>query len=149
MSRFHIRDDAAWSFETARFFVGFYAEPEDLDPADSFQFPEDIEAVRSGAVDWFCACVRVYLKGEDDSWCSDWRELASDYLGGCAYNSVREFYTAHRDTDPMNRNCSIMRAARGENVVICHYFPSMVQEAVSAARAELARLKSVPVRSVA
>jgi hypothetical protein len=71
------------------------------------------------------------------------------FVGFYAEPEDREFYTGHRDTDPMNRNCSIMRAARSENVVICHYFPSMVQEAISAARTELARLKSVPVRSVA
>jgi hypothetical protein len=34
----------------------------------------------------------------------------------------------------MNRNCSIMRAARGGNVCICHYFPGMVAEAINAAR---------------
>ena len=38
----------------------------------------------------------------------------------------------------MNRNCTIMRAARGGNVCIGHYFPSMVHEAISEARKTLA-----------
>lgn len=135
-----IRDDAAWSFETATLFIGLYTEPENMDPADSFEFPEDIEAVRSGEVEWFSASVRVYLKGEDDTYCTDWREIGSDHLGGCAYTTVREFYTSHRDADPMDRNCSLMHAARGENVSICHYFPGMVSEAIRDARATIARL---------
>lgn len=149
MAASDIRDNAAWKFETARFFVGFYAEPEETDPSDSFEFPEDIEAVHSGAVEWFCASVRVYLKPEADSDPSEWSEISADYLGSCAYKSVREFYTSHRDPDPMNRNCSIMRAARGDNVVICHYFPSMVSEAVRNARLEMTRLQSVHLRNVA
>lgn len=120
------RETTVWQFRTRRFRVALEIEPEEMDPADSFQFDDDIEAVRSGDVDWFCASVVVY----DEHGC----ELGRDVLGGCAYNSVEEFYSSHRDPDPMNRNCSIMRAARGENVVICHYFPSMVSEAVSFAR---------------
>lgn len=141
MARFDIRNDAAWSFETARFFVGFYAQPEELDPADSFQFQDDIDAVRSGDVEWFSALVRVYVKeGEHES---DWLEVGADVLGGCAYKTVREFYTSHRDPDPMNRNCSIMRAARGANVVICHYFPDMVRAAVAEARKALCAMPAV------
>lgn len=41
----------------------------------------------------------------------------------------------------MNRNCSIMRAANGDNVMIGHYFPDMVREAVRQARAWLASAK--------
>ena len=126
--------DAAWSFETKRFVVAFYAEHEELDPADSFEFEDDIDAVRNGDVEWFCAIVRVFLKQPDD----ELLEVGSDVLGACVYNSVREFTERHRDADAMNRNCSVMRAARGGNVSICHYFPSMVAEAVSAALDNLA-----------
>lgn len=136
----NIRDDAAWSFETARLFIGLYIEPEEMDPADSFEFPEDVEAVRSGALDWFAASVRIYLKGEDDTYCADWREIGSDYLGGCAYTTVREFYTSHRDPDPMNRNCTAMRAVRGDRTAIAHYFPDMVRQAIDAARVTASRL---------
>lgn len=124
--------DFVWTHETARFLVALSIEPEDdLDPADSFEFPEDIAAVRNGDVEWFRACVTVYgPEGE---------VLGSDSLGGCAYKTVREFYTAHRDPDAMNRNSSIMRAKQGQNVAICHYFPDMVRIAIKAAREQIAK----------
>jgi hypothetical protein len=68
--------------------------------------------------------------------------IGADYLGGSVYSAsdYKTFATAHRDPDPMNRNCSIMRASHpaGPNVSICHYFPDMVRQAVSAARECLA-----------
>lgn len=136
----HPINDAAWSFETDQFFVGFYAEPEDLDPADSFELAEDIEAVRSGAVEWFSAAVRVYYKRNEDN-PHRWLLIGSDYLGGCAYNTVREFYTGHRDPNPMHRNSSIMRKVQGDNVVICHYFPGMVREAIADVRRTVGDIK--------
>lgn len=141
-----ITDSAAWSFETSQFFIGFYAEDEHLDPADSFEFQEDIDAVRNGTAEWFCACVQVYFKhGSDDA--RDWQLVGADSLGGCAYNTVREFYTSHRDANPLERNCSIMRAARGDNVAICHYFPSMVSSAIENARNTVAAFKSIRLRT--
>lgn len=146
--RLHPINDAAWSFETDQFFVGFYAEPECLDPADSFQFEEDIEAVRNGSVEWFAASVRVFVKRDSDE-PRDWQEVGADHLGGCAYNSVREFFVSHRDADPMNRNCTIMRRKHegkddpDAKVSICHYFPGMVREAISDARATLCRMPKV------
>jgi hypothetical protein len=118
VSAFDIRHTAHWSFETARFFVGFYTEPEDMDPADCFECQADIDAVRNGSVDWFCAAVRVYLKADDEY---DWQELSADCLGGCAYQSARDFYTQCRDG----------------------YFRDMVREAVRVARLELARLGDI------
>ena len=76
-----------------------------------------------------CVCCR--LSGRTGS-------RTRDGLGGCAYKTVREFYTSHRDADPMNQDCSAMRAARGSNVAICHYFPDMVSEAIADARRNLA-----------
>ena len=133
--------DTVWSFETARFRVALEISPEEMDPADSFEFDDDIEAVRSGAVEWFCATVTVYFIDREND---DLREIGFDTLGGCAYKTVREFYTSHRDKDPMNRNCSLMRAAHakeheGRAVVICHYFPDMVRQAIHDARRHLAR----------
>lgn len=116
--------DVAWEFCTANFRVRLEIEPEDMDPADSFDCEEDVEAVRSGAVEWFCASVRVYFQG---------REIARDSLGGCAYNSVREFYTSHRTSEPDGRNCSIQTPA-GRAYSVGHYFPSMVAEATAEAR---------------
>jgi len=124
--------ETVWEFNTARFRVTLEIEPEDMDPADSFEFQEDIDAVRNGTVEWFQAVVSVYLDGKRVGW---------DSLGGCAYYSVREFYTSHRDPNPMNRNCTIMRQARAGSpdakYSICHYFPSMVHEAIAHARKNL------------
>lgn len=123
-------DDALWRFDTARLSVTFHATDEDMHPADQLDDPRDVEFACSGdPAHWFCAWVVVW--DEDD------RPVAWDSLGGCSYNSFREFYTSHRDPDPMHRNCTLMRAARGDNVVICDCFPSMVREAVRAARIEL------------
>lgn len=104
--------DTVWEFKTARFRVALEIEPEDMDPADSFEFQEDIEAVRDGCVEWFQARVVVYLDG---------REIAWDSLGGCAYYSVREFYTAHRQhkggdyfTDMVREACREARKALGD-----------------------------------
>jgi len=75
----------------------------------------------------FDSIVRVYI---------DNLEMGVNSLSGSVYEFGREseFWTAHRDPDAMNRNCEAMRCARGSNVVICHYFPGMVREAISAAR---------------
>lgn len=127
--------ETAWSFATKNFTTELRIYPEDMDPADSFEFPEDIAAVRNGDVEWFYAVVVVLDR--------DGREIGGDSLGGCAYRTVREFYSSHRSPDPMNRNCSIMRAARGRNVVIGHYFPDMVAQAIAAARAHAGRLRKL------
>ena len=118
-----------WKFNTARFSVVLTAEPEyDLDLSWD-EGGEIAEKLSSGLLDSFCAKVAVQLDG---------REIAADYLCGCIYESAAEFATAHRDPDPMGRNCTIMRAARGEKVNICHYFPGMVSEAIAYARKYLA-----------
>lgn len=131
----------AWVFRTRNLIVELMVRPCDVDPADSFEFPEDIEVVRSGAVEWFDARLVVSTR--------DGVELGSDSLGCCAYEKVSDFYEDHRDPDPMNRNSSIMRAANGDNVVICHYFPGMVAEACAEARATLRRLRTIPARGEA
>lgn len=134
------QDEIAWQFDTANFRVLCHVEPEDMDPADSFQFEEDIEMIRAGRVAWFCAFVSVWYGDAE----SNLVYLSHDCLGGCAYDSTQEFVSGHRDADPLNRNSSVMRAARGESVAICHYFPGMVSGAVSDARKELARLRAAP-----
>lgn len=113
-----------WTFKTANFRVECRAHPaDDLD----LSWDETGEAARridSGEYIAFDAEVAVFCRGV---------KVASEWLGGCIYNSGEEFVTSHRDADPMNRNCSIMRAERG-NVAICHYFPAMVAEAIAEAR---------------
>lgn len=76
----------------------------------------------------------------------DGNPIASDYLGGSVYarESVSDFWTDHRSADPMNRNCSIMRAKRCENCAIGHYFPDMVKAAIQEAREHIRNMPSVP-----
>lgn len=127
--------ETVWQFNTANYRVALEIAPEEMDPADSFEFAEDIAAVRNGNVEWFVARVSIYVKTEHGE-----VRLGCDVLGGCAYETVREFYTSHRDPDPMCRNSSIMRAKNGGNMVICHYFPSMVAVAIKDARANAAAI---------
>lgn len=137
--------ELVWSFETARYAVRAYVEPEEIDPADSFEFPEDIAAVRNGDVAWFAVTVEVvqlrFGKTKGGRYARDGAVLGWDNLGGCAYASTAEFFHGHRDPDPLNRNCEAMRVARGGSpdakVSVCHYFPSMVREAIANARERL------------
>lgn len=128
--------ETLWTFKTARFAVRF-----DIMPDYGYQYDGDDEngetqaALDSGEMVAFDSRVVVSLDGE---------EIGSDHLGGSVYyaNKVAEFYTAHRDRDPMNRNCSIyrdhMKATTGHLCTICHYFPDMVTQAIAEARAFLA-----------
>lgn len=127
-------DNEIWSFETENFRVVATAEPEEIDPADSFEFEDDIEFARSGdPAHWFCAVVTVFHKPTG-------MELGSDCLGGCSYNSFEEFVSGHRQGGPENRNTLAMKA---RNIVIGHYFPDMVAEAISRARASLSSLPTL------
>lgn len=120
-----------YRFKTDRFAVIATAtecdyEPDWLDGEDQRDL---IRKINCGDLIWFNAEVAVYLDG---------RKVAADTLGGCCYESLDEFTSSHRDSDPMNRNCSIMRAARGDDVCIGHYFPDMVRIAIAEARKALA-----------
>ncbi len=118
-----------WSFVTGAFTVRVDALPEtDLD----LSWDETGDAARgleSGRYAAFCARAQV-LDAEG-------RVLAADYLGNCICESTAEFGSAHRDPDPLNRNSSIMRAKRGSQTVICHYFPDLVRGVCRGARAAL------------
>jgi hypothetical protein len=133
--RYPNQNQIFWQFDTANFRLVFHVEDCDLDPKDCFQFKSDVKMVRENRCTWFDAFVSVWRGNDEDSL----EYLAHDHLGACAYASVLEFYTAHRCRDPMNRNCSVMRAKRGDNVVICHYFPDMVATAISEARDAIAK----------
>lgn len=129
-----MRWETHWTFETPNFTINFDVAPADMDPADSFQFEEDIAAVHNGDVEWFCCRVMVY--GPDGD------ELGRDDLGGCAYKTIEEFYTSHRAPDPANRNSSLSGHGKAFGSFICHYFPEMVTNATEAARKEFARRQS-------
>jgi len=120
-----------WQFDTAKYRIIFATAPE-LEPYDGEDIDGSIrDAINNGTFAWFIARVTVVAKETG-------YVIGADYLGMCCYNSVEEFLTSHRDDDDMNRNCSTMRNKRGSNVVICHYFPSMVLQAIEEARRTLA-----------
>ncbi|UVK46767.1 hypothetical protein BPNPMPFG_002475 [Mesorhizobium sp. AR07] len=111
-----------WCFTTSRFRVLLQIEPDFNYRYDGDDLEGETQAaLDSGEYVAFDSAVVVELDGV---------EIARDSLGGSVYSEdcISEFWTAHRDSDPMNRNCSIMRAARGGNVSICHYFPDMVRQ---------------------
>lgn len=117
-----------WKFKTKRFRVSLQIERErgyqyDGDDCDG----ETQAALDSGELIAFASRVIVEFEGE---------EIGADYLGGSIYEADNKaaFWQDHRSADPMNRNCSVMRKARGEHVVICHYFPDMVRLAIQEAR---------------
>lgn len=127
-----------WVFETARFQVRL-----EIEPIHGYRYDGDDEnnetqnALDSGAYVAFESRVIVELDGE---------EIGDDSLYGSVYerDNVATFWTDHRDSDPMNRNCSIMRQARGGNVCIGHYFPDMVRIAIKEAREHVAAIKDKP-----
>lgn len=123
-----------WEFKTARFKVKLVIEYELGYRYDGDDPDGEVQAkLDSGEYVAFTSDVLVYLNGV---------EIGLDTLCGSVYECGKEseFWTAHRDPDPMHRNCSIMRAAKGENVAIGHYFPDMVRTAVADARRWLANV---------
>jgi hypothetical protein len=119
--------ETCWTFETARFRVVLTLEPD--------IYYSDYEGEELGEYDVaFNSEVTVYFNDV---------AIGSDSLYSSVYpdDHVKDFWTAHRDPQPMFRNCTTMRAAHGDNVIICHYFPSMVRQAVKQAREFLATAK--------
>jgi len=137
-------NDSAWSFSTDHYDFALFIEEEDSDPADSFEFEDDISAVRNGDVEWFCAFLAVYRDGE---------LIDYDCLGGCAYKTVREFYSSHRwqysrrqrrwITDPKSlawKACNARRPRRPDGSrADGTYFVDMVRTAIRLARAQQLR----------
>jgi hypothetical protein len=119
------RHGIQWRFDTAQYTVAFWAQEEIMEPEDNFEFPEDVEFARQDhPAHWFCAFVGVF-KGEDDSTAGIWKGNAVcvgyDVLGGCSYNSFREFLG--------------LRDGIGGKISPGGYFPDMVRQALSEARA--------------
>lgn len=128
-----------WTFKAGRFVVSL-----ELIRDHGYQYDGDDEggetqaALDSGEIVAFDSFVTVELDGE---------VIGQDCLGGSVYgrDNVADFYIDHRSADPMNRNCSIMRAARG-NCSICHYFPDMVRQAIAEARGTIEARKAIAAR---
>lgn len=121
-----------WGFETKRFRVQLTIEHE-----HGYQYDGDDEdgetqaKLDNGEYVAFYSMVTVEMRVQ-----GRWRQIGSESLGGSVYafDQVSEFWTAHRDPDPANRNTLALKA---RNTVICHYFPSMVSEAIAEARRHL------------
>lgn len=126
-----------WRFQTAHFVITAETVP-DYDADLSWMTLAELRKVETGEYEVFGTIVRVKTRTGV--------QLGEASLWGSVYADPKEFFTAHRDPDPMNRNCTIMRAAKGEEVVIGHYFPDLVREAISNARDMLDDLKDVRVR---
>ena len=83
--------------------------PEDSDPRDSFDIDADeiFRKIEAGIYVWFVAKVAAFKNGV---------ELASDFLGGCCYESAQAFISEDG------------------------YHPDMIAEAIRGAKAKLAEL---------
>jgi hypothetical protein len=103
--------ETVYTFKTRRFTLELAAEPEN-DTPDWFGAEKDIQRIERGELVYFIARVRVLLDG---------RELASDYLGGCCYESAGSFRqdpyffdmarSAIKDARAAIRNTPRLRAA--------------------------------------
>lgn len=124
-----------WKFQTRNFRVelettrvhGFQYDGEDEDG-------ETQAALDCGEFVAFDSAVHVYLRGEDSP-------LGSDYLGSSVYaaDSIAEFWQSHRTSSEDGRNTLAQKERR---VVVCHYFPEMVRQAIAAARDEITSRKA-------
>ncbi len=120
-------------FETKNFVIRAAIFP-DVDVDTSFdETGETAENIESGLWEAFGTIVTVETK--------EGVELGSDILCGSIYENPHEFFTAHRDSNPMSRNCSAMRTVNGQNSCICHYFPEMIREAIRNARNTCAKIE--------
>lgn len=121
-----------YRFETANLIVRATIEP-DSDVDASFDETGETQAkLASGEYEAFGTVVTVST--------SSGIKLAESSLWGSIYSRPSDFFEEHRAADPMQRNCSLMRAANGGNVSICIYFPDMVREAIAEARKALANM---------
>lgn len=104
--------ETVYTFKTRRFTLELAAEPETDDTFDWVGAEEYIPRIERGELVYFVARVRVLLDG---------RELASDYLGGCCYESAGSFRqdpyfydmvrSAIKDARAALRNTPRLRAA--------------------------------------
>lgn len=87
------------------FDIAVYALPEDDDPSGYFASGDDewdreqCQAIYDGNVEWFCAKVTASKAGI---------ELASDYLGACAYKRLADFIDVDCYYGDMRANVAAM-----------------------------------------
>jgi hypothetical protein len=132
--------ETVWEFQTARFLVKLQIDDQ-FDWCNIYDEDSETQAgLNSGELIAFDSRVIVEFDGA---------EVGADYLTWSIYEAghVRDFWTQHRDLNPMDRNCTLMRAVQGENCCICHYFPSMVRIAVGEARSAMRKVQAVYLRA--
>lgn len=109
--------------------IELFAEPEDIDPADQFEYPEDIAFARDGLASgnewaWCTAHVRVTYTTNGEDYTAD------QYLGGCAYHSAEDFKgSKFLITGPRGGK----RPSRG-------YYDDMIGECIADINAQIARV---------
>lgn len=125
-----------WLFDTARYTIAFWAEPEDMSPIGNFSDPLDVAFAMQGwcgnePAHWFCAFVAIF----------DGDYIAHNCLGGCAYNSFDDFVHSHHRQYRRNsaRPGTWLRSRRDKGWKLHQgsggdYFTSMVKECVRQAR---------------
>ena len=117
-----------WKFHTANYLIVARIEPcIDLDLLwDDTGKTRD--ALESGLYTAFDTVVEVFKNN---------RVIGRASLCGSIYENPSEFFTDHRTSPAEYRNTLAQKAQRR---AICHYFPSMVKEAIADARRTLAHV---------
>ncbi len=99
--------------------IEFEAEPEDMSISDSFSDERDVKYIirqleRGNDYAWFCAKVTVKYKGYE----------ATDYLGGCSYESEKDFKEHSGYYIDMIQQCidQINNDVTGHNNAVCKAF---------------------------
>jgi hypothetical protein len=127
-----------WSFQTKNLRVTASVETSAYVDVSFDESGETAAKIDSGEWTVFDTTVVVYYRGT---------KIGDDSLCQSIYANPAEFFRDHRDPDWTNRNCSRMRAAKGDNVVIGHYFPDMVRIVLREARDNLFQLQAVRLRT--
>lgn len=121
------------TFKTKNFAVIVDAIEEDSPDFSFDDTGETAEKVESGEWRCFTARVRVLLHG---------REIGSDYLGNCIYESLDTFMD-HKECGKQNRDY----AAQGKEGRCGSYFSDMIHNAIAEARTELKETQAITVRA--
>ena len=117
-----VTDMEMYRFEIGSLIVRAVIEPDHDVDLSWDESGETAEKLESGEWEAFGTIVTVERNGH---------VIGEDSLWGSIYADPAEFFTAHRDPDPANRNCSLNGTAIG------HYFPDMVRSAIADARRTL------------
>jgi hypothetical protein len=119
-----------WTFATRNFTVDLSWDYESAPDLSWDETGETAEKIESG--EWTNATFHVRVLGPTGD------ELASDYLGNSIYADVRDFRTEH---------LGLAAKGRADGCTYGAYFPDMVRQAISEARAALGKLQAVHVRA--